>query len=305
MENKELQTSNRKNYPVVVDTGEFSGYLDSNKFEHSLRVANMFASSQLVPKHFQGKQADCMIAFNQAIRLKVDPMLFMQKTFVVHGKLGIESQLAIALVNRSGTFQDVIQFEYSGEKTKTGDTRQCKAYAVTVNGAKCFDICSVQEAKDMGWWNMNALWPKMTSTFLAYRSAMKMIRKYCPEILMGMDTTEELRDTRIVNITSEIEEAKASEILNLKKVETQNNVSPFVDTPEKIVVKKTEQPSVKQILHPKTELLKKYFEDDAYLEVFDMLEETETVTKQKVKAVILDDASKEAVTILNEIEKIT
>jgi len=198
MENKELTTGER-DYPVVIDNSEFSGYLDSKQFEHGQRVAKMFASSQLVPVHYQNKQADCMIAFNLAMRLKIDPMLLMQKTYPIKGKLGIETQLAVALVNKAGVFVDVIQYEYSGE----GDTRSCKAYATTKKGGKCTDTCSVQEAKDMGWWSQNRLWSKMTDTFLAYRSAMKLIRKYCPEVLMGLDTAEELRDTGIINVTPE------------------------------------------------------------------------------------------------------
>lgn len=301
MENKEL--IKKEETPLIVhDDSEFACYLDTGKFNQIWRVAKMFAESDLVPDHYRRKTADCMIAFNQAVKLKIDPMLFMQKTYIVHKKLGIEAQMAIALVNNSGIFKDLINYEWNGEKTNTGDTRKCIATAITQKGMKCTAECSVQEAKDMGWWNKNALWSKMTSTFLSYRAAMKLIRLYCPQVLMGMETKEELLDSEILNITPEPE---TPEILNLKKVEKKNNVDPFEDTPEKIAVKKKEQPAVKQILHPKTELLKKYFEDSAYLEVFDMLEETETVTKQKVKAIILDDDSKEAVTILNEIDKIT
>ncbi len=198
MENKELTTGEKK-YPVVVDTGEFSGYLDSNKFEHSLRVAGMFAKSKLVPVHYQNSPADCMIAFNLAMRLKIDPMLLMQKTYPIKGKLGIETQLAVALANKAKVFKDIIQYEYSGE----GETLECKASATSRGGSECYDICSVKEAKAMGWWAKNPLWKNMTTTMLAYRSAIKMIRKYFPEVLMGLDTAEELKDSGMLNITPE------------------------------------------------------------------------------------------------------
>lgn len=203
MENKEL-IKKEEAAIVVTDNSEFACYLDTGKFNQIWRVACMFANSALVPDHYRGKKEDCMIVFNQAMKLGVDPMLFMQKTYVVHGKLGMETQMAIALTNKAKKFKDVLKYEYSGEKTATADTRKCKASATTQNGMLCEAECSVQDAKDAGWWGKkNSLWPGLTSDFLTYRSAIRLIRRYCPEVLFGMETIEELHDSKIINVTPE------------------------------------------------------------------------------------------------------
>jgi len=303
MDTKDLQTINGSKFPTVTDDGEFSGYLDSNKFEHALRVSSMFAKSKMVPMHYQGHQADCMIAFNLAMRLKIDPLLLMQKTYVVHGKMGIETQLAIALVNKSGKFTDVIQYEYTGEK----DSRACKAYATTLNGALCEDTCSVQEAKDMGWWTKNPMWSKMTSTFLAYRAAMKMIRKYCPEVLMGMDTQEELKDSQLLNITPEKENIIPLEKITKPSKSKHTFEEPFKKKAEDAQI--TEKPPAKQTsdkpsLHPVVEKIKKMFEDDAYFTTFDLMEEENSFSKTRVKAIILDNDKDAADILIQEIQAV-
>jgi len=202
-ENKEL-VKREENSIVVQDNSEFACYLDTGKFNQTWRVAKMFAGSALVPAHYRGKTEDCMIVFNQAVRLGVDPMLFMQKTYVISGKLGIETQMAIALTNKAKIFKDLLKYEYSGEKTTTGDTRKCVVSAITQNGMECTAECSVQDAKDAGWWSKpGTLWPKLTSDFLTYRAAIRLIRRYCPQVLFGMETVEELHDSKLIDITPE------------------------------------------------------------------------------------------------------
>jgi len=116
--------------------------------------------------------------------------------------------------------------------------------------------------------------------------------------LTGNFMDEEGTSTTTVDITQEAEESKNAEIINLKKV----SKDPVDDNPFQ---QKKEQSPIEHIPHPKTSLLEKYFADEDYVEVFDMLEETGTVTRQKVKAVILDDDAKEALSILKAIDKIT
>lgn len=202
------ENKSAKNLVPVENNSQMAYYLDTHKFEHAMRVANMLAKANMVPVAYRNSPADCLIAFNSAVRMGLDPLQFMQKTYVVHGKIGIESQLAIALMNKSKLFTDVIQYKYSGE----GAARECRAFAFTfATGAECYEICSVQQAKDMGWWaKKDSPWPKQTDKMLAYRSAINLIRKYHPEVLFGMDIAEDLKDFSPKNITGEINQATNS-----------------------------------------------------------------------------------------------
>lgn len=164
------------------------------------RIARIFSGSDLVPDHFKGKVDNCFIAIQMAMRCKVDPFAFLQKCYLVHGRPGIESQLAIAMANTSGIFGRRISFTMIGDKGK--DSWGCRASTtIKETGEEISETVDLKIAKDMGWWTKLdrngkdiSLWPKMTDLMLKYRSAMWLIRTNAPEILMGIYSVDELKD---------------------------------------------------------------------------------------------------------------
>lgn len=190
----------KPNHPVVMDTGPFANWLDSNKYNHLWRAAQMLASSDLVPDHFKNKPANCFIATQMAIRLGVEPMMMLQKTYIVHGKPGIESTLALALVNASGVFDGSPEYVFEGQ----GESRQCyaKATETTTGREKVGPTITVKQAKASGWWASNVNWQHHTDLMLSYRACLWMIRTTHPEVLMGMMTQDELIDVGIPKVVS-------------------------------------------------------------------------------------------------------
>jgi Na+-translocating ferredoxin:NAD+ oxidoreductase RnfG subunit len=261
---------------------EGSWYLDTNRFEHAQRVAKLFAEADIIPKHYRGSIANCVIAFNQATLMGIDPMLFMQKTYPVGGKIGIESQLAIALANKAKVFKDVIQYEISG----TGDQMQCRAFAHTAaTNMLCEEICTVQDAKDMGWWNRGGSpWPKQTKKMLRYRSAMNLIRYYCPEVLFGLDCVEEIRDsTRTIDITAEATEAKAPVSFNGMTGDETKIEAPKKSAPKK--TKKSDAPPKAKTIPEACAELAAYMKNKSYTEIVDRV-----LDEQGMDNIIVDDA---------------
>ena len=177
---------------VNVDDSEFSSYLDTTAFNQLFRVANMFAGSSLVPEQYRGKPNDCFIVCQMAFRLKVDPLMLMQKTYVVHGKPGMESQLLIALANTRGPFTGPIQWKFDG----TGNKRQCTAYAThKISKAVCEATVTWDMAEKEGWIKKaGSKWQTIPDLMFQYRSATFLVRLYCPEVAMGFPTVDELDD---------------------------------------------------------------------------------------------------------------
>lgn len=177
---------------LTNDDSAFANLLDTAKFEHMWRVSKMYAASRIVPQHFQDSPENCFIAIQMAVRLGVDPFMFMQKTFVVGGKPGMEAQLAIALVNSRGPFKGAIQWKMEGE----GMGRQATAYAVhRETGEVCECTVSMKVAEAEGWLGKSgSKWRTMPEQMLRYRSAAWLARLYAPECLMGMQTSDELDD---------------------------------------------------------------------------------------------------------------
>lgn len=184
------------------DSSDFACYLDTKKFNQLYRVANMFASSQLVPDHYRKKPADCFIALQMAMRMRCEPVAFMQGTYVVHGKPGMEAKLAIALINSRGPFEGPVQWKLEG----SGDNRKCTAYAKhKLTGQVCQAVVSMDMAKKEGWvGKTGSKWKTMPDIMLQYRSATFLGRLHCPEVLYGMQTVEEIKDVGKTFVESQV-----------------------------------------------------------------------------------------------------
>lgn len=183
---------------AVRDYGDLGMYLDPVQFEQGQRAAKLLASSRLVPDHYKGSIGDCFVALDLSLRLGMGVFMVMQKTYVVHGRIGFEAQLLIAIVNSRGPFTGPIEYERVG--APGADAYGITAYATSRKTGKRHEATvTVGDAKKLGWWDKkDSLWPKMTEQMLHYRSATFLARRYCPEVLMGFNSVDELRDGTVI-----------------------------------------------------------------------------------------------------------
>lgn len=177
---------------TAISCGGIGDWLDKGKFDQILRVSQMLSRSHLVPQQYQGNVEDCTIALDMAARMGVNPMMVMQNLYVVKGKPSWSGQACMALINASGKFYDVKHVYFGKEGT---DERGCYVTAIRygndeiVNGTKV----TIQMAKAEGW-TSNSKWKNMPEQMLAYRAASFFARIYCPEMLMGCQTADEVAD---------------------------------------------------------------------------------------------------------------
>lgn len=188
-------TQQPRQHLVVHDSSQFANLLDTAKFEHLWRLSNAFSRSELVPAQFVGKPENCFIAIQMAIRLGVDPFMFMQSCYIVHGRPGLEAKLAIALANSSGVFKGPIQFRMEGE----GKQRQCTAFATVRETDERIEMTVSWAMVEAEGWNKKngSKWLTMPEIMFRYRAAMILIRTHCPEVIMGMQSKEEIEDTLV------------------------------------------------------------------------------------------------------------
>lgn len=177
----------------IADMGPMANYLDPRRFAQMYRAANLFSQTQLVPKHFQGKPADCFLGLQFAARIKQDPLMVLQQLYIVHGKMGMQAQLAIALMNSCGVFEGPVRWRWDDGK---GDERKCYAYAkVKATGEEVSAWVNITMAKAEGWYGKDgSKWKTMPEQMHQYRSATFLGRTQCPEALMGMRTVDEIVD---------------------------------------------------------------------------------------------------------------
>lgn len=172
----------------------------SNKplFDQAARQAKILAQSDLVPEGtYRGKPANCLIALDMAYRTNMSPLNVMQNLFIVKGKPGWSGQYCIAAVNSSPRFSTKLEFVqllddsgktkgYYAQATEAGTNKLCVGSPVT------WDMVKAE-----GWYDKNgSKWKTMPDLMFHYRAAAFFAREFCPEVLNGLQTVEELRDVR-------------------------------------------------------------------------------------------------------------
>jgi hypothetical protein len=158
------------------------------------RRATALSRSDLLPREFQGKPENCMIALNLAERLNADPLMVAQNVYFVHGKPSLSSSFLIGAVNSCGRFSP-IRFRWQGEEGEP--SWGCRAVARDLDtDEECVgSLITIALANSEGWsTKKGSKWKTMPEQMLMYRAAAFWARVYAPDATMGMHTRSELRD---------------------------------------------------------------------------------------------------------------
>ena len=217
------------NIAPVTLTGDI--FRSSQSFELAQRMSRALASSTIVPNEYRENVGNCMIALEMANRMSVSPLMVMQNLHIINGRPAWSSQYIVAMINNSKKYQTELQYEMQGE----GDEKSCYAYAFDKNGHKVTGpTISIEMAKSEGWYNKNgSKWKTMPEVMLRYRAAAFFGRLNCPDMIMGIYTSDEiveLADTEYAFVEAK-REAEAEADQNANKVDI-DEVTVDTDTGE-------------------------------------------------------------------------
>ena len=164
---------------------------DQKTLATAWRAAQMLSKTDLVPENYRNKPENCLIALDLANRQNISPMLVMQQLYVVKGKPAWSGSFCAAAINGCGKFSPL---EYVFVDQGGGG---CFARATRLaNGTVCqSDTITMQMAKDEGWLEKSgSKWKTMPHQMMMYRAASFFARAHCPEVLLGIQTAEEVQD---------------------------------------------------------------------------------------------------------------
>ena len=164
---------------------------DTKSMNAAMKVANLLAKSQLLPEQYIGHPENCLIAIDIANRMRVSPLLVAQNLYIVKGKPGWSGSFAISAINNCGKFSP-LDFVY----TKNGGGG-CYAQATRLSDGKLLKGTEItlDMAKNEGWSTKpGSKWLTMSEQMLAYRAGSFFARAYCPEVLLGVQTIDEIQD---------------------------------------------------------------------------------------------------------------
>ena len=223
MNNAQNITTNQAPLQVIPSTASAGALLMNDASMDKLeRLADLMASGKAtVPLHLKGSKGDCFAICLQSMQWGVNPFMAAQKTHLINGTLGYESQLVAAVINSSGIVTDRFNFNWFGNwekivgrfkqvesKTKKDDNGFPKKYIVPD-----WNIADEQGLGVEVWATLrgesqprkltllmtqartrnSTLWTEDPKQQLAYLAQKRWARLYAPDVILGVYTPDELQ----------------------------------------------------------------------------------------------------------------
>lgn len=160
--------------------------LAPRNFDEAMRLADVLADSELVPKDFRGKPANCLIAVQWGAEIGLQPLQALQGIAVVNGRPSLWGDALIALVRNSPLCEYVMEsMDEHGtavcQVKRRGEPEQVRTFGdADANQAGLFG--------KQGPWSTN---PKRMKQMRARAFA---LRDVFPDVLKGMQMAEEAMD---------------------------------------------------------------------------------------------------------------
>lgn len=164
-----------------------------------VRFAELMSQSKAtVPKHLEGKPADCLAVTMQAAQWGMNPFAVAQKTHVVNGTLGYEAQLVNAVVSSSSLLATRLNYRWSGDWSNVnGKTDKSPNLTVTVSAVLKGEAEPRELTISMAQAGVrnSPLWEQDPRQQLAYLCTKRWAHLHAPDVLLGVYTPDELQET--------------------------------------------------------------------------------------------------------------
>ena len=164
---------------------------DVSQMKFEFKLANNLAQGNSIPERFKGKPGDILIGMDIAMRSNQPLAMILNNMYSVNGQIGWSGQYAIMAINNCHKFSP-LKFVFNKDKTS------CYAQATRLsdNEVLTSEVISIELAKKEGWYDKKgSKWQVYPQQMMRYRTASFFTRAYCPEVLYGYQTQEELQDT--------------------------------------------------------------------------------------------------------------
>ncbi|WP_165708268.1 RecT family recombinase [Pectobacterium polaris] len=182
----------------------------------------MAQGNATVPAHLQGNQADCMAVAMQAAQWQMNPFAVAQKTHLIKGVLGYEAQLVNAVISRSGVLSNRFEYKRFGpwekiigrfaiRKNKEGQEYRVPGWEMADEEGVGIRIWATLKGEDtprelelflaQARVRNSTLWADDPYQQLAYLAVKRWSRLYCPDVILGVYTPDELEERNEKDVT--------------------------------------------------------------------------------------------------------
>ena len=156
----------------------------------AIQFSEMLASSNMIPKQYQGKPNDVLVCVQWGYEMGLAPMQALQNIAVINGKPSVYGDAAMALVQNSPVCEDIeelIEDEGTPNPVAVCIAKRKGRKPVTAK-------FSVEDAKRAGLWGKQGPWTQYPKRMLQMRARGFALRDAFPDVLKGLITIEEAMD---------------------------------------------------------------------------------------------------------------
>ena len=165
--------------------------LSPQNFDQALTFCNYLADSDLVPKDFKGKPANCLIAMQWGAELGLKPLQALQNLAIINGRPALWGDAVIALVRSSPLCEFI-------SETDDGNTATCR---VKRRGEpEEVRTFSVEDARAAGLIGKQGPWTQYPKRMRQMRARAFALRDVFPDVLRGLPIAEEVMDIPTVHV---------------------------------------------------------------------------------------------------------
>lgn len=170
--------------PAIIPAGKFD--LSPTSFAEALTLSDYLADSSLVPKDFQGKAGNVLVAIQWGMEIGLKPLQAMQNIAVINGRPSLWGDAVIALARSSPACEYIIESQTATEATcrvkRRGEPEQVRTF-------------SMVDAKLAGLAGKQGPWAQYPKRMMQMRARAFAIRDVFPDVLKGLPVAEEVMDT--------------------------------------------------------------------------------------------------------------
>lgn len=169
--------------------------LQPQTFEQMMKYAEVVSKSDLVPKDYQGKPHNCLIAMQWASELGMNPLQGLQNIAVINGRPSLWGDMLPALVKNHPSYEwmeETLVKDDAGNVTAA----ECKGKRRGHPNPETRRF-SIDDAKKAGLWGKSGPWASYPQRMLQMRARAWLCRDLWSDALRGLSVAEEAQDIEI------------------------------------------------------------------------------------------------------------
>ncbi|HIC2884901.1 TPA: RecT family recombinase [Morganella morganii] len=228
--------------PELMTQESVPSIFSADGLDKMLRFAEVMARGTVtVPAHLKGQESDCLAIAMQAAQWNMNPFAVAQKTHIINGVLGYEAQLVNALISSSSAIHGRFHYEYGGDgwekctvskevsETKSGRngsyevTKRVRGWTDADEHGLFIRVGAILRGDTEITWGEpvylssvvirnSPLWATNPKQQIAYLAVKYWARLYCPEVILGVYTPDELEERPVKDVTPPKERVTLSEL---------------------------------------------------------------------------------------------